>query len=78
MLVSLKIEISGYTDNVGSESLNSQLPQGRAQAVVNYWTQKGIAKSRLVAKGYGSTLPIASNNSSSGRQQNRRTEFKIL
>ena len=77
-VAALKIEISGHTDNVGSESLNSKLSQERAQAVVNYLTQKGITKSRLVAKGYGSTLPIASNNSSSGRQQNRRTEFKIL
>lgn len=77
-VAALKIEISGHTDNVGSESLNSKLSQERAQAVVNYLTQKGIAKSRLVAKGYGSILPIASNNSSSGRQQNRRTEFKIL
>ncbi len=75
---SLKIEISGHTDNVGSESLNSKLSQDRAQAVVNYLAQKGIDKSRLVAKGYGSTIPVASNNSSSGRQQNRRTEFKIL
>lgn len=75
---SLKIEISGHTDNVGSESLNSSLSQDRAQAVVDYLAQKGIDKSRLVAKGYGSTFPIASNNSSSGRQQNRRTEFKIL
>lgn len=75
---SLKIEISGHTDNVGSESLNSKLSQDRAQSVVNYLTQKGISKSRLVAKGYGSSKPIASNNSSSGRQQNRRTEFKIL
>lgn len=75
---SLKIEISGHTDNVGSESLNSKLSQERAQAVVNYLAQKGIDKSRLVAKGYGSSQPISSNNSSSGRQQNRRTEFKIL
>lgn len=75
---SLKIEISGHTDNVGSESLNSKLSQDRAQAVVNYLVGKGIPKARLVAKGYGSTKPIASNNSSSGRQQNRRTEFKIL
>lgn len=75
---SLKIEISGHTDNVGSESLNKKLSQKRAQAVVDYLTQKGIAKTRLVAKGYGSIKPVASNNSSSGRQQNRRTEFKIL
>ena len=75
---SLKIEISGHTDNVGSESLNKKLSQKRAQAVVDYLAQKGIVKTRLVAKGYGSRKPVASNNSSSGRQQNRRTEFKIL
>lgn len=75
---SLKIEISGHTDNTGSASLNEKLSQNRAQAVVDYLTQKGIAKDRMMAKGYGSNKPIASNASESGRQQNRRTEFKIL
>lgn len=75
---SLKVEISGHTDNTGSASLNNQLSQDRAQAVVNYLVSHGISKGRLTAKGYGSSQPIASNNTASGRQQNRRTEFKII
>ncbi|MCH2224322.1 MAG: OmpA family protein [Crocinitomicaceae bacterium] len=74
---SLKIEISGHTDNTGSATLNASLSQDRAQAVVNYVIAKGITKGRMTAKGYGSSSPIASNNSSDGRQQNRRTEFEI-
>ncbi|WP_300664794.1 OmpA family protein, partial [Fluviicola sp.] len=74
---SLKIEISGHTDNTGSASLNEVLSQQRAEAVVSYLAQKGIAASRMTAKGYGSSKPIASNNSEDGKQQNRRTEFEI-
>ncbi len=74
---SLKIEISGHTDNTGSAKLNNQLSQDRAQAVVNYLKSKGISASRMTAKGYGSSQPVASNNSAAGRQQNRRTEFEI-
>lgn len=75
---SLKIEISGHTDNTGSSSINDQLSQDRAQAVVDYLVNHGIAKDRITAKGYGSTRPIASNNTASGRQENRRTEFEII
>ncbi|NRA12514.1 MAG: OmpA family protein [Crocinitomicaceae bacterium] len=74
---SLKIEISGHTDNTGSAKLNAALSQDRAQAVVNYLKGKGIDTGRLEAKGYGSSAPIASNGTSSGRQENRRTEFEI-
>lgn len=74
----LKVEISGHTDNTGSNSINEQLSQDRAQAVVDYLVSKGISKDRLVAMGYGSSIPVASSNSAEGRQQNRRTEFKIL
>ena len=73
----LKIELSGHTDNVGSESANVKLSQNRAQAVVDYLKGKGIADSRLTAKGYGSSAPIANNKTADGRQQNRRTEFLI-
>lgn len=73
----LKIEISGHTDNTGSATLNETLSQQRAEAVVSYLTQKGIAASRMTAKGYGSSLPIANNNTEDGKQQNRRTEFEI-
>lgn len=74
---SLKIEISGHTDNTGSATLNNTLSQDRAQAVVNYLTGKGVAANRMTAKGYGSSNPIASNASADGRQENRRTEFEI-
>ena len=74
---SLKIEISGHTDNTGSASLNNKLSQSRAEAVVAYLIGKGVSKGRLIAKGYGSANPIASNNTEQGRQDNRRTEFKI-
>jgi outer membrane protein OmpA-like peptidoglycan-associated protein len=73
----LKIEISGHTDNTGSATLNETLSQSRAEAVVAYLTSKGIAANRMVAKGYGASKPIASNNSEDGKQQNRRTEFEI-
>ena len=74
----LKVEISGHTDNTGSASINNRLSQSRAEAVVNYLISKGISKDRLIAKGYGSALPIASNKTEQGRQDNRRTEFKII
>ncbi|TNE71286.1 MAG: OmpA family protein, partial [Bacteroidetes bacterium] len=73
----LKIEISGHTDNTGSATLNETLSQARAQAVVDYLKSKGIAANRMTAMGYGARRPIASNDTSDGRQQNRRTEFEI-
>lgn len=75
---SLKIEISGHTDNTGSATFNETLSQDRAQAVVTYLTTKGIPASRMTAKGYGSSRPVATNNTDDGRQQNRRTEFEIV
>ncbi len=73
----LKIEISGHTDNTGSAKLNQSLSRDRAQAVVNYLKSMGIDTGRLTAEGYGSSLPIATNGTSTGRQENRRTEFEI-
>ena len=75
---SLKIEISGHTDNVGSESFNELLSQRRADAVVNYLLGKGVAKNRLSAKGYGQSMPVNSNETAEGRALNRRTEFEII
>ena len=74
----LKIEISGHTDNVGSESFNELLSQRRADAVVNYLVGKGVDKKRLSAKGYGQSKPVDSNDTAQGRAQNRRTEFEII
>ncbi|MGB0523064.1 MAG: OmpA family protein [Flammeovirgaceae bacterium] len=75
---SLKIEISGHTDTVGADSYNQKLSNDRAKSVVDYLGTKGIAASRLTYKGYGESQPIATNDTPEGRQQNRRTEFKVL
>ncbi len=75
---SLQIEISGHTDNVGSASYNQKLSESRAKAVVDYLLDKGVESSRLEYKGYGFEQPVASNKTEEGRQENRRTEFKIL
>lgn len=75
---SLRIELSGHTDNTGSASGNQKLSQARANAVVEYLVGKGITKNRLTAKGYGDTKPVASNSTNDGRQLNRRTEFEII
>ncbi len=73
----LTIELSGHTDNQGSEKLNKELSQKRAEAVREYLINEGIDGSRLTAKGYGSEQPVATNKTKAGRQKNRRTEFKI-
>lgn len=74
----LKIEISGHTDNVGSELYNQELSERRAKAVVDYLMAKGVDEGRLTFKGYGLTQPIAGNDTEEGRAMNRRTEFKVI
>jgi len=74
----VKIEISGHTDNKGDKKYNLTLSQKRAESVVNYLVQKGIAAARLVAKGYGDTMPIAPNDIEENKAKNRRTEVKVL
>lgn len=74
----IKIEISGHTDNKGSASYNQGLSERRAKAVVDYLVAKGIPLERLTYAGYGLTQPIATNDTEEGRALNRRTEFKII
>lgn len=74
----VKVEISGHTDNTGSDSYNMNLSEKRAEQVVNFLVEKGINSDRLVANGYGSSQPVSSNESLEGRASNRRTELKIL
>lgn len=74
----IKVEISAHTDSKGSDEYNLKLSQKRAESVVNYLIGKGIAASRLIAKGYGETQPIDTNDTEEGRQNNRRVEFKII
>jgi len=75
---SLKIEISGHTDNKGTVSYNQNLSNNRAKSVVTWLTNKGVEPSRMVSEGYGFSQPKASNDTEEGRAKNRRTEFKIL
>lgn len=74
----IKIEISGHTDNIGSESYNLELSENRAKAVFDYLVQSGIASDRLEYRGYGYSKPLAENDSEAHRAQNRRTEVKVL
>ncbi|MBC7451117.1 MAG: PD40 domain-containing protein, partial [Cytophagales bacterium] len=75
---SLKIEISGHTDSDGNDDANLKLSNDRAKAVVDYLIAKGIPANRLTWKGYGETAPMAQNDTPENKQQNRRTEFKVL
>ncbi len=74
----VRLEISGHTDNTGSLGFNTKLSEQRARAVVDYVAAQGIDKNRLEWKGYAFTQPIAPNNTPEGREQNRRVEFKVL
>src|SRR6202790_3116677 len=73
----LNIEIGGYTDNVGSDQMNQTLSENRAGSVRDYLVQQGVLTNSVSARGYGNTLPVASNGDSSGRQQNRRVELLV-
>jgi len=74
----LRIEISGHTDNIGKDADNLTLSNNRAKAVVDYLIRKGIAPRRLTAKGLGAAQPIVHNDTEEGRAQNRRTELKVI
>ncbi len=75
----IRVEIQGHTDNIGSDAYNQKLSERRAQSVVTYLVQNfGIDISRLTAKGYGESKPIASNDNAEGRALNRRVQFFII
>lgn len=74
----LKIEVGGYTDNVGTPQYNLELSLNRAKAVNDFLVEKGIDQVRILYKGYGETNPIDSNDTEEGRANNRRTEFKVI
>jgi len=74
----VKIEISGHTDNVGNDISNQTLSENRAKSVYDFLISGKIDPSRMVFKGYGKTQPIAPNDSDENRAKNRRTEFKII
>lgn len=74
---SIRIQISGHTDDINSDSYNLTLSENRAKAVFTFLTQNGISPERITYKGYGESKPVASNNTDEGRQLNRRVEFTI-
>jgi outer membrane protein OmpA-like peptidoglycan-associated protein len=74
---SLKLAVEGNTDSVGTELFNQDLSEKRAEGVRTYLTQQGVPESSTTATGFGKTRPIASNDTSEGRQQNRRVELIV-
>ena len=75
----IKVEIQGHTDNTGSEEYNLKLSQRRAEAVRKVLIEKyGISPDRVIAKGYGESMPIAPNDTEEGRAKNRRVVAKII
>jgi outer membrane protein OmpA-like peptidoglycan-associated protein len=73
----LNIEVDGYTDNVGGDAMNQKLSENRAGSVSGYLVQEGVTTNSVSAKGLGNTLPVASNDNSAGRQENRRVELVV-
>lgn len=76
--VTMRIEISGHTDNTGKSDYNLKLSQGRAESVKSYLINKGISAGRIETRGYGDTRPVAGNDTPEGKALNRRTEMKII
>jgi outer membrane protein OmpA-like peptidoglycan-associated protein len=73
----LDIAVGGYTDNVGGDAMNQTLSENRASSVRDYLVNQGVATDAVSAKGFGSSLPVATNDSAAGRQQNRRVELLV-
>jgi outer membrane protein OmpA-like peptidoglycan-associated protein len=73
----LNIEVGGYTDNVGGDEMNQTLSENRAGSVRDYLVQQGVLANSVSSRGFGNSLPVASNDNSAGRQQNRRVELLV-
>jgi outer membrane protein OmpA-like peptidoglycan-associated protein/tetratricopeptide (TPR) repeat protein len=74
----MRIQINGFTDNIGKSSDNLTLSNNRAKTVVTYLASKGIEVNRLLSKGWGASRPIADNKTEEGRAKNRRTELQVI
>jgi outer membrane protein OmpA-like peptidoglycan-associated protein len=74
----IRVEISGYTDNVGETEYNQVLSENRANAVTDFLIAASVNAQRIVSKGYGMSNPVTSNDAEEGRARNRRTELKII
>lgn len=75
---SVRIEVRGHTDNIGSEGYNKKLSVDRAASVYNYLLEKGIPKTRMKYRGFGPNVPVADNSTEEGRELNRRVEIFIV
>ena len=73
----LKLQVEGYTDNIGSDEYNQKLSEQRADSVRDYLASQSVPDSNITAQGYGKTHPIADNTTNSGRAQNRRVEMVV-
>ena len=73
-----EVRIYGHTDSSGSDAINNPLSQRRAESVYNYLLSKGVSGSRIESQGFGSSQPVADNNTAAGKSQNRRVEVFIL
>ncbi len=71
------VDVSGHTDAIGTDAINQRLSEQRAQAVADYLSYQGVNRARLATRGYGKTMPIASNDTDAGRAQNRRVEIHL-
>ena len=74
----INVKIDGHTDNIGTFNYNMKLSKRRAKAVMKYFTSKGVDTKRLTVKGFGLTMPVASNDTKEGRAKNRRVELTIV
>ena len=72
------IAIGGHTDSTGGFELNQRLSEDRAEAVASFLLAEGVAQGRLHTRGYGPRYPVASNDTDTGRQQNRRVEIQLM
>jgi outer membrane protein OmpA-like peptidoglycan-associated protein len=73
----LNVEVGGYTDNVGGDAMNQTLSEHRASSVRDYLVQQGVSSNSVSSRGFGSSQPVSSNDTSAGRQQNRRVELLV-
>jgi outer membrane protein OmpA-like peptidoglycan-associated protein len=74
----ISIQVQGHTDNIGNDAGNLKLSENRAQSVYNYLREQGISETRLSYKGFGKSMPVATNDTEEGRAKNRRTVFVII
>jgi outer membrane protein OmpA-like peptidoglycan-associated protein len=74
---SLNIAVGGYTDNVGGDAMNQTLSENRAGGVRDYLVKEGVTANSVSAMGFGNSSPVASNDNSAGRQENRRVELVV-